>query len=108
LKVLNEEELFSQIVRIALITQYFGSSMIIAILFYLAIFLLLLALEPLVDFRLFFLRSFSTEHIILWGGVVSPMPNPKPGGPECSFLSGSFSLTSLSWETLPLVMLPPA
>jgi hypothetical protein len=34
LEVLNEEELFSQIVRITLITQYFGSSMIVAILPY--------------------------------------------------------------------------
>jgi hypothetical protein len=39
LKVLNEEKLFSQIVRIALVTTYFGSTMLVAILFYLAIFL---------------------------------------------------------------------
>jgi len=58
------EALFSQIVRIVLITRYFGSSMILAILFYLSIFLLLLALQPLVDLSLFFLRSFSTEHIL--------------------------------------------
>jgi len=38
--------------------------MILEILFYLAIFLLLLALQPMVDFSLFFLRSFSIEHTL--------------------------------------------
>ena len=80
--------------------------MILAILFYLAI-LLLLALQPLVDLSLFFLRSFSTEHILYRVGC-QPHAQPQPGGPEYSFLSGISSLTCLSWEALPLVMLPPA
>ena len=83
--------------------------MIVTILLYLAIFLLLLlALQPLVYHSLFFLRSSSIEHISLWDGVVSPMPNPKSGGPEYSFLSGSSSLTCLSWEALPVIYATPS
>jgi len=49
--------------------------MILAMLFYLAILLLLLALQPLVDLNLFFLRSFSTEHI-LYGVGCQPHAQP--------------------------------
>jgi hypothetical protein len=45
--------------------------MILAILFYLAIFLLLLALQPMMDLSLLFLRSFSTEHILYGVGCQS-------------------------------------
>lgn len=37
----------------------------------------------------FYFRSYLTEHIVLWGGVVSPMSNPQPEAPEYSFMSGS-------------------
>jgi len=33
---------------------------------------------------------------------VSPTPNPQPGGPGYSFLSGSSPLTCLAWEALPV------
>ena len=38
----------------------------------------------------------------LWGGVVSLMPNPKPGGPGYSFQFGSSPLTCLTWEAPPI------
>jgi hypothetical protein len=41
-------------------------------------------------------------------GVLSPTPNPQPGGPGYPFLSGSSPLTCLAWETLPVATLPPA
>ena len=36
----------------------------------------------------------------LQGRVVSPAPNPQPGGPGYPFLSGSSPLTCLAWEAL--------
>jgi hypothetical protein len=35
-------------------------------------------------------------------GVVSPMPNPQPGGAGYHFSSGSSPLTCLAWEALPV------
>ena len=35
-------------------------------------------------------------------GVVSPKPNPQPGGPGYPFLSESSPLTCLAWEALPV------
>jgi hypothetical protein len=50
----------------------------------------------------FFLYStFATISFLLYG-VVSPTPNPQPGGPGYPFLSGSSPLTCLSWEALPV------
>jgi hypothetical protein len=78
------------------------------------ILILLVALQSLVDFSLFQnccpvsnFRSFSTKHF-LWGGVVSPTPNPQSGGLGYPYLSGSSSLTCLAWEALPVATLPPA
>ena len=34
--------------------------------------------------------------------VVSPTPNPQPGGPGYPFSSGSSPLTCLAWEALPV------
>jgi hypothetical protein len=34
-------------------------------------------------------------------GVVSPTPNPQPGGPGYPFSSGSSCLTCLAWKALP-------
>jgi hypothetical protein len=44
----------------------------------------------------------------LRGEVVSPTPNPQPGGPGYFFFSGSSLLTCLALETLPVATLPPA
>ena len=43
----------------------------------------------------------------LWGGVVSPTPNPQPGGTWYPFLSVSSLLTCLAWKALPAAVLPP-
>ena len=44
--------------------------------------------------------------IFLWGGVVSPIPNPQQGGPIYPFLFGSSPLTCLAWEALTAATLP--
>jgi hypothetical protein len=44
----------------------------------------------------------------LLGGAVNPTPNPQPGGPGYSFLSGSSPLTCPALETLPAATLRPA
>jgi hypothetical protein len=65
-------------------------------------------IRALVDLSLFLnFISFSTEHF-LWGGVVSPTPNPQAGGPGYPFLFGFSPLTCLAWEALPVATLPPA
>jgi hypothetical protein len=48
-----------------------------------------------------FVRLSKTISFLLCG-VVSPTPNPKPGGPGYPFLSGSSPLTCLAWEALPV------
>ena len=48
---------------------------------------------------LFLCSTFVTICFLLCG-VVSPTPNPQPGGPEYHFLSGSSPLTYLAWEAL--------
>jgi hypothetical protein len=50
-------------------------------------------LFPFFDFR---------NNKFLLCGVVSPTPNPKPGGPGYPFLSESPPLTCLAWEALPV------
>jgi hypothetical protein len=45
--------------------------------------------------------NFVTISFLLCG-VVSPTPNPQPGGPGYPFLSGSSPLTCLVWEALPV------
>ena len=52
----------------------------------------------------FFLCSTSVtvSFSFLLGGVVSPTPNPQPGGPVYLFLSGSSPLTCLAWQALPV------
>jgi hypothetical protein len=44
----------------------------------------------------------SEQIIFLRCGVVSPTPNPQPGGPGYPFSSGSSPLTCLAWEALPV------
>jgi hypothetical protein len=91
----------------------------------LALLLLPLALQPTVSFGLsnkilpffpichqlspsslnpssFFLYSTFVTISFLLFGVVSPTPNPQPGGPVYPFLSGSWPLTCLAWEALPV------
>jgi hypothetical protein len=46
-------------------------------------------------------KCFVTLGFLLCG-VVSPTPNPQPGGPGCPFLSGSSPLTCLAWGALPV------
>ena len=48
-----------------------------------------------------FCSTFVTISFLLCG-VVSPEPNPQPGGPGYPFLSGSPPLTCLAWEALPV------
>jgi hypothetical protein len=50
----------------------------------------------------FFFCSTSVTISFLLCGVVSPTPNPHPGGPGYPFLSGSSPLTCLAWEALPV------
>jgi hypothetical protein len=50
----------------------------------------------------FFLCSTFVTISFLMCGVVSPTPNPQPGGPGYHFLSGSSPLTCLAWEALPV------
>jgi len=50
---------------------------------------------------LFLCSTFVTVSFLLYR-VVSPTPNPQPGGPGCPFLSGSSPLTCLAWEALPV------
>jgi hypothetical protein len=45
--------------------------------------------------------TFVTIHFLLCD-VVSPTPNPQPGGPGYLFLLGSSPLTCLAWEALPV------
>jgi hypothetical protein len=75
---------------------------------------ILLSLESLVDLNLFQncrpvsnFRSFSTEHF-LWGGGLSPTPNPQPVGPGYSCSSGTSPLTCVACETLSVATLPQA
>jgi hypothetical protein len=69
--------------------------------------LLPLALQPAVGFSLsnnifhFPLFNFRNNKFLLCG-VVSPTPNPPPGGPGYPFLSGWSPLTCLAWEALPV------
>jgi hypothetical protein len=89
------------------------------------IIILSLALQPAVDFglyknvlqffslsvtipsvivksiQLFLCSTFVTISFLLCG-FVSPTPNPQPGGPGYSFLSGSSPLTCLVWEAVPV------
>jgi hypothetical protein len=65
-------------------------------------------LQPLQKLLSSFKFSKLLNKIFLWGGVVSPTPNPQPGGPGYPFLSGSSPLTCLAWEALPVATLPPA
>ena len=50
---------------------------------------------------LFLCSTLVTINFLLFG-VVSPMPNPQPGGPGYPYLSGSSPLTCLAWEALPV------
>jgi hypothetical protein len=50
----------------------------------------------------------SKQILVLQGRVVSPTPNPQPGGPGYPFLSGSSPLTCPAREPLPVATLPQA
>ena len=52
--------------------------------------------------QLFSLLYFRNNKFFFLGAVVSPTPNPQPGGPGYPFLSGSSPLTCLAWEALPV------
>ena len=65
--------LLFQVLRLTSLIPYIGKS--------------LLMLGCLCCFQL--QKVFKIHIIFLWGGVVSLMPNPKPGGPGYPVLSGS-------------------
>jgi hypothetical protein len=54
------------------------------------------------------LCDFFSDINILRREVVVFTPNSQPGGPRYLFLSRSSTLTSLAWEAMPIVTLPPA
>jgi hypothetical protein len=51
--------------------------------------------------QLFLCSTFVIISFLLCG-VVSPTPNPQPGGPGYPCLSGSSPLTCRAWEALPV------
>jgi hypothetical protein len=59
-------------------------------------------LSIIVKFIQIFLHSTFVTISILLCGVVSPKPNPQPGGSGYPFLSASSPLTCLAWEALPV------
>jgi hypothetical protein len=59
-------------------------------------------LSPFLNPSSFFLYSTFVTISFLLFGVVSPTPNPQPGGPGYPFLSGPSPLTCLAWEALPV------
>ena len=45
--------------------------------------------------------AVSVTRVFLQDRVVNPEPNPQPGGPVVTFLSGLYPLTCPAWVALP-------